>query len=451
MFCPECGTKNEDGALFCENCGAKMEVEAVQVDATNAQPAQPAQGQAPQQVNQPVQPKQAVQLSKGTKVAIIGAVIAVIAIVILVNIVKKSVSPESVATNYFKAVAEADWEEVYSYYDLSEDDFINKNMFSKSVKGRKKINYTNYAIRQSTKNIDEAISEAAKRENNNEDGIYKTINIEYAEKNSDSTNQVYAVKLVKLAKKKMLFFDNWKVIPEETMAKKYQIRTLKGLDVYVDGKKLSDKYLQDDKEKSSYEDTIDVYEIEAMFRGNHKLEFKGDFIETFKEDVEVSAGSSDGYSYTNPKIKETFIDELKKNSEVIVEKLYTSAIDDKKFSEIDLPYGIFEEEKTNIEQRYDDLCNNVDKVSYSGGIKLKSFEKKEFEVTDESSYITEGTVSATISYRLKYKGEFIKEKNDKEEKKKAEDDVRGTMSFKYVDGKWQISRLYVGNIYYYWY
>ena len=249
----------------------------------------------------------------------------------------------------------------------------------------------------------------------------------------------------------MLFFDNWKVIPEETLAKKYQIRTLKGLDVYVDGIKLSDKYLQKDKDKSSYESTIDVYEIDAMFRGEHKLEFKGDFIESFKEDVEVSAGSSDGYSYTNPKIKETFIEELKKNSEKIVDTLYTSAIADKKFSELDLPYELYDEEKTNIEQRYDDLCSNVDKVSYSGNIKLKSFEKTEFEVTDENSYIAEGTVAATISYRLKYKGEFVKDKNGKDEKKKAEDDVRGTMSFKYIDGKWQISRLYVGNIYYYWY
>ena len=24
MFCGECGTKNEKGAAFCENCGAKL-------------------------------------------------------------------------------------------------------------------------------------------------------------------------------------------------------------------------------------------------------------------------------------------------------------------------------------------------------------------------------------------------------------------------------------------
>ena len=25
MFCGECGTKNETGSNFCENCGAKLE------------------------------------------------------------------------------------------------------------------------------------------------------------------------------------------------------------------------------------------------------------------------------------------------------------------------------------------------------------------------------------------------------------------------------------------
>ena len=24
MFCPECGSKNEDDALFCENCGTSL-------------------------------------------------------------------------------------------------------------------------------------------------------------------------------------------------------------------------------------------------------------------------------------------------------------------------------------------------------------------------------------------------------------------------------------------
>ena len=97
------------------------------------------------------------------------------------------------------------------------------------------------------------------------------------------------------------------------------------------------------------------------------------------------------------------------------------------------------------------MCQNVDRTSYSSKVRLKSFEIKKFEVTDENSYIDSGSVAASISFRVEYKGEFVKEKNDKEEKKKADEQTRGTMSFKYIDGKWQISRIYASNIYYYWF
>ena len=29
MFCPNCGTKNEDDALFCGNCGTRLVIDAV--------------------------------------------------------------------------------------------------------------------------------------------------------------------------------------------------------------------------------------------------------------------------------------------------------------------------------------------------------------------------------------------------------------------------------------
>ena len=29
MFCPNCGTSNDEGALFCANCGTRLELEAV--------------------------------------------------------------------------------------------------------------------------------------------------------------------------------------------------------------------------------------------------------------------------------------------------------------------------------------------------------------------------------------------------------------------------------------
>lgn len=466
MFCPECGTKNLDEAKFCENCGTKLEVQPVQesqVEATqevkeetsnevqsNVQDdnVQNVTQQANTQVVQPTQPIPAKPLSKGVKAAIIGVVVGVIAIIAFVTVCKKKFSPENIAIGYFEDVAAANWDEVYDYYDLSEDDFVNKQMYKKSVKDKKKIEYTNYAVKQTTQNMEEILENASKRENNNENGIYKTVNIEYAVKNSDETNSVYTVKLVKLKGKKLLFFDNWKVIPDDMLSKNYTISTLKGVDVYLDGKKLSDKYLK--KDKDGYDDNLAVYDIEAVFAGTHQIEFKADFIDTFKEDIIVSTGSIDTYSYTRLEIKEEFMDELKKNTEKLVDSLYQAAIEDKKLTDIKLDYDLYDDNKETIEDAYDDLCENVDKTSYSSQIMLKSFEKQNFEITDDNSYVDSGAISATISYKINYKGEFVKKKGDKEEKKKDDCDTRGTVSFKYIDGKWYISRISVANIYYFW-
>ena len=60
MFCGECGTKNENGAQFCEKCGSRLEVEQTVVTHVAAQ-------------KKP--------MSKKTKV-IIGVVVAVVAALI---------------------------------------------------------------------------------------------------------------------------------------------------------------------------------------------------------------------------------------------------------------------------------------------------------------------------------------------------------------------------------
>jgi uncharacterized membrane protein YvbJ len=59
MFCPNCGTKNEDEALFCGNCGTRLVIDVPQEtpvqesvpaepEATSAQENVPAESEATQ-------------------------------------------------------------------------------------------------------------------------------------------------------------------------------------------------------------------------------------------------------------------------------------------------------------------------------------------------------------------------------------------------------------------
>lgn len=468
MFCPECGTKNEDAALFCENCGAKLaeQTEVVTENVTNTQPVEPVNATNTETVvaqnvsnTQPVTVAgptivERKPLSKKTKLILIGVAVAIVAILVFVKIGKSITDPEKVASKYFEDVAACNWEDVYEYYELSEDDFVNKEMYAKAVKSKKKIEYSNYVVKQSSlEDVEDAVEDLVEGESKkkNNDELYQNIYIQYVSKNSDSTNSTYVVKLYKSKKKTLLFFDTWKVVPEDMLTKQYTIRTLDGIEVTLDGKKVDKKYLKESDSSSEYESNLKIYEIPSMFKGKHTIKFKGAYIDDFEEKVEVLSSNVDSYSYTNPKIKESFIKELETSTQDIIDKLYQGAIADKKFDELELPYEIYEEQKEDIEDRYENICENVDKTSYASSIVLKELKIKEFEITDDNSYIDSGSIAATMSYKMTYKGKFIKDKNGKEEKKEDEDTNSGTVSYKYIDGKWQISRIYVSNIYYYWY
>ena len=119
MFCPECGTKNDDDSLFCENCGKKMKdgSEKIEKIQDNEKKSAEVNNQAKQDVNTTITPRK--PISKKTKMIIGLAAVVSIAIIIFSVVGKKLTNPERIALNYFKDVAAADWEKVYNYYDLS--------------------------------------------------------------------------------------------------------------------------------------------------------------------------------------------------------------------------------------------------------------------------------------------------------------------------------------------
>ncbi len=97
MFCPNCGTKNEEEALFCGNCGTRLVIdvpqeEPAQPEVTPVQESAPVEPEVTSvQENVPVQPQQAFGQQP-------------------VN--KKS------AKQYVKAVAECEWNDAYSLINL---------------------------------------------------------------------------------------------------------------------------------------------------------------------------------------------------------------------------------------------------------------------------------------------------------------------------------------------
>ena len=159
MFCPNCGTKNEDDALFCGNCGTRLVIDVPQEtlvqesveeepeetpvqenvpaepEETPVQESVPAEPEVtpvqqsvpvqPQQAfgQQPVQPTQFTGQNSGQQpannkparfpkriIAIVAAGVAVMAAIIIFVCVGKNVTDyKKTAKQYVKAVAECEW------------------------------------------------------------------------------------------------------------------------------------------------------------------------------------------------------------------------------------------------------------------------------------------------------------------------------------------------------
>ena len=154
MFCPKCGTKNEDDARFCAACGAPLEDNTVQAPAAEQMTAPQAPestqeaAQQPQmtaqqpQVQAPAAPKQPMS-AKQRKSIITGAAVAALVIIFIIAGSVLS-SPKRIAQNYFKASMEGQWEKAFKYMDLPKGDFITKELLAKTLEDRDAKDITNY-------------------------------------------------------------------------------------------------------------------------------------------------------------------------------------------------------------------------------------------------------------------------------------------------------------------
>ena len=96
MFCGQCGTKNEKGAAFCENCGAKLKEVPKEEEKEKKSTSKKVE-------------KKKKDLSKKQKI-----LIAVIAIVLVVSFgyyksLEKKASPETIVRNYLTEINNQDY------------------------------------------------------------------------------------------------------------------------------------------------------------------------------------------------------------------------------------------------------------------------------------------------------------------------------------------------------
>ena len=363
MFCGECGTKNENGAQFCEKCGAKLEVEETVVTKV-------------------VAPKK--PMSKKTKV-IIGVVsLVVVALVGAYMYVGSLVTPEKVALKYFKAYAANDADTLYEVMNVQDSKFVSKKLLKEAIKDNEDIKIANYSVE------DSEISD---------DALSTKITITYIEEGS-SKEKKKTIKLLKNKDKKWMFFDNWTVDSSDLIAKDFVLYVPEDTEVKIGDVKVSEKY-QDENSYSSN----DKYVIPSILKGKYDvtLEYESGLKLSGEMNVSVSYGSYRG-SYL--KLQSKTEKELTKDIKEKLELIYKSAMEDKSLD--DIKDSIGEDLYDEIDYTYSSLKSNAN----SEYKELSELSLKDVEITSVSVSGEELRINAKMkyTYKLNYKdGEETKE------------------------------------------
>lgn len=310
MFCPECGTRNEDDARFCAACGTSLVEFQTQQEpmfqpqyqqASQGQPYQQApQGQPYQQTpqGQPYQqaPQQQYQPPRPPKKPVPKALIAVVfecllAIGLIVGIVltlNNKFSPESVALKYWKAVMAHEWGQAYDCCEFPDNDLLTKQM------------YVNVSAADNSGAPLQYKSVRVEKENNWTAGDSDTNDrnagsyvIRYMVKGSASEETDYLT-LVKTGKKKFLFWDEWKVTSSDSWSQDVYFEIPVGATLKLNGVEVTDADVTED----AYGQYLT---IPYLFTGSYQMEVEGPGMEPYRANTYVDYyGCEDSYVSLRP-------------------------------------------------------------------------------------------------------------------------------------------------------
>ena len=377
MFCPECGKKNENGAQFCEHCGAKMAEES-----------------------KVVLPKTPRKPMKKKTIVIISIVSALVVILVVGGIVLSSnFKPSKIAVNYFVALMNNDTDKIYDYINVPDSEFTTKKMFTEVVDTEKE-DLLNYKIVSEEKSTD---------------GLSAQVKISYTLE-GDKTPLTTTIYLVKDKKNKLLIFDNWKISDGSSLVEEdYDITVYKGATVKLEGVEVPEKYKEE-----SISQRYDTYVIPAIFKGEYDAEV------TLKNGLKTkSVLDTTGYdsSLTDFELSENEEKELTSSIKDYVSKLYKAALEGKSFDDIKKDYEYKGSDLDELEKAYKSFASSI---KNSG---LTKYSLKDVEIS-RYSINTEGYLYVTVNTEYDYtvKSYFSDETVDND------DEDTAYLTFDYSDG-----------------
>lgn len=350
-----------------------------------------------------------------------------IMIAVFFNVGQNTFGYENVAKNYFKSIADCDWDQVYNELELKESAFINKDAFLEMRKEDDKISYSKIKV--------ESVA----------DKNTAHVNITYYEKGSDYASGELQVKLTRQPKKSFLFFDNWKVSPDNYVVNDFTIYAPQGADVYLDNQVIPDKYIT---KKSSSPDS-DCYQIPQMFVGTHTSfisfdGFTGPETPVFAQyDYDYLSLEYDSLSVTSKQQEE-----ILNTAYGILQKELSAGVAGNDFSTIE---DLFTDDSVvDAKDSYNSyyLDNFAASDSHSA---VKKLSLNNVTGSFSDFRISNGTIYAEVLISYDYTIDYRKKDwwTGKYEKETYDGDSSTRYYLQYQDGTWKLSSSSFPSIYYY--
>ena len=495
MFCPNCGTKNEDDALFCGNCGTKLSLEefnqtlneenktvdlenevskenvtdnqqavsentnevsqSVQVNQgfisyDSNQSGQTNQGFAPngfnqneqtnqgfvpngfnQNTNQSYQPQPAKQFKFSKK--ILGAIIAVVVAIVAIVIF---VNVGKAGVDYKKIAKKYVTAVEQCDWDTAYE-YLNlpdSEFLTKDALEAAHSSDTGEKVTAIT--VVDSYSTAGNLKGNE----YVTVTYSTPTTSANSVNLL----LSQTDDKYLLFFKKYKVSTEDVVYTDARISVPKGLTLTVNGVEANSKYITSDTSSSDY---LDTYIIPYVFAGSNTIKVSGDVIEDYETTINISYDEySKSISYTDLTLTEETKNTLTSKAQSDLTTIAKAAYDNKSYD--DIKNGLYVTDNDyNNEKDYDYLVDDFH-PSYRT---ISSYEFSNIKTSLSSSTYSYDTddgcprIKVNISYTIS--GKYTTNYSN-EEKSGSYSYSSYYIIYKYVDGEWLIDDLYL-NYYFY--
>lgn len=443
MFCQNCGAKNDDDAVFCGECGAKLEKEeaiaesnpVVQetvensereeeqtfvyrplnegtTNADNQQFGQKADFGSGQQNTASLDLK---NMDRLTLVCVIEAVVLIIVAIVFFQVGKKMTSPQHIAEKYFVAEMSCDVNGVYSTLDIeSDDEFLTKKALEKSMSGEKPEKLKNYNVRLSDTT-----------------GIQSTVDIEYIDKDGDVN--VAEITLTKDKKKKLFFFDKWKIASGSRIVSNYYVYAPKGAKINIDGVNLSNKYAS----QEDGDDNTDVYVIPYIFSGDHDVKMSIGDLSEFEQVANADVYGANSFSFQNFKLDEKTQKKLVNLAYSDMMQIANAAYADSPFSSIEGLYKKDKDIRESAKYDYEYLTERFSRGEDDYGITAATF--KEVSGYVDEVYYSDGEIVANVELDYTYDASYRTSGWFQEPTGVSEENDSICVQFVYTNGNWVLN------------